>query len=241
MAEPGGVQAGPLLGVVVPVKSIDAAALDILRESARAAQAVEFTAVGDALVECSGLPANLKIVRAQCNLYEAMNAGLERATAAYLLFMGIDDRLIAKNVPAVLAGLTALPPSPLVALPFVQNGRTIRLAPPRRGLRAFHHQGVLFRRTQALQLDGYSLRYRLHSDLDLMFRMQRLGPAGWIDVPLVVFALGGMTTSGRNSRQSMREFNQIYRAHGASRLSPGYLVSIAYLAWFRIRFLLVDR
>jgi hypothetical protein len=223
-----------LLGVVVPVKRLDDAACEILAASAHAAPALEFVAVGDGAA-APGAPANLKVVSARCGLYEAMNVGIGAATADYLLFMGIDDRLIAENVAAAQAALARAPRSALVALPYVYRGKRYRLKPGRTGARAFHHQGVLFDRVTASRLGGYSAQYPLHADLDLMFRMQQAGPAGWIDIPLAEFREGGVTTTGERSLESIREINRIYKAHGASRIDRMFFFSVVNLAWFGIR------
>ena len=99
---------------------------------------------------------------------------------------------------------------------------------------------MLFDRVTALRLGGYAKQYRLHADLDLMFRMQQAGPAGWIDVALVEFRSGGMTTTGERSLESIREINRIYKAHGVSRIDRMYVFSMVNLTWFWLRRRLLD-
>ncbi len=223
------------LGVVVPVRLLDAAAFCVLAANARSAPGLEFVAVGDVAPAERDMPANLRIIGAQCGLYEAMNLGLEAASADYLLFMGLDDRLIIDNVPRAAGQLAGAPRLPLFALPYVYGGRQYRLKPRGAAPCAYHHQGVLFDRITALRLGGYAAQYRLHADLDLMLRMQQAGPAGWIDVALVEFRPGGMTTTGEHSLESIREINRIYKAHGVSRIDRMYFFSMANLSWFWLR------
>lgn len=229
------------LGVVVPIKAIDAAAIEILAANARAAAELEFIAVGKLV---SGDPEplpNLAIVDFEGGLYEAMNAGLAQAMSDYLLFMGIDDRLLAQNVPQAIEQLAGAPRSPLIALPYVFNHREYRLKPVGTSRSAFHHQGVLFDRLTALRLGGYATQYRLHADLDLMFRMQAGETAAWIGVPLVEFRTGGLTTSGESSLESIREINRIYRLHGVSRLDRMFFFSVVNLTFYGLRYLLQPR
>jgi len=223
------------LGVVVPVRLLDDSAFGILAANARAAPGLEFIAVGEVAPAERDKPANLRIIEAQCGLYEAMNLGLAAAGSDYLLFMGIDDRLIMQNVPRAAEQLACVAHHPLIAMPYVYGAKQYRLRPRRSGPSAFHHQGVLFDRVTALRLGGYSLQYLLHSDLDLMFRMQQAGPAGWIDVALVEFRSGGMTTTGERSLESIREINRIYKAHGVSRIDRMYFFSMVNLTWFWLR------
>jgi hypothetical protein len=115
--------------------------------------------------------------------------------------------------------------------------RLVHQAPSPR-LRSFHHQGVLFDRQHLLNVGGYSDRYRLHSDLDLMFRLQRVANVRSVPIPLVVFSKGGMTTSGRHAVDSIREISRIYHVHDVSRWAFGFAFSVALLAWYRVRFLL---
>jgi len=223
------------LGVVVPVRLLDDSAFGILAANARAAPELEFIAVGKVEPAERGKPANLRIIEAQCGLYEAMNLGLAAAGSDYLLFMGVDDRLITQNVPRAAEQLDGAPRFPLFALPYVYDGRQYRLKPRGAAPCAYHHQGVLFDRVTALRLGGYAAQYRLHADLDLMFRMQQAGPAGWIDVALVEFRPGGMTTTGEHSLESIREINRIYKAHGVSRIDRMYFFSMVNLTWFWLR------
>jgi len=220
------------LGVVVPARLLDAAAFGILAANARAAPGLECIAVGDIAHAQGDMPANLKLIGAQCGLYEAMNLGLEAASADYLLFMGLDDRLILENVPRAIEHLAGVPRAPLIALPYFYGARQYRLKPRGATPCAYHHQGVLFDRITALRLGGYAAQYRLHADLDLMFRMQQAGPARWIDVALVEFRSGGMTTTGEHSVESIREINRIYKAHGVSRIDRMYFFSMVNLSWF---------
>ena len=220
------------LGVVVPVRLLDEAGAEQLSSMARAAPALQFVAVGEVAATPRAAPANLCIVAARCGLYEAMNRGLSESEAEHLLFMGMDDRLIDANVAQALA---ELPRAPLIAMPYVYGGKAYRLKPAAARPRAFHHQGVLFERAAALGLGGYAPGYALHADLDLMFRMQREAPAAWMDVPLVEFRAGGITTTGERSLESMREIDRIYQVHGVSRLDRMYFFSVVNLSWFWLR------
>ena len=229
-----------LLAVIVPVKSIGIAELDRLTALALKAPDLEVIAVGNIVAEPAQGPSNLRCIDVACRIYPAMNLGAERARASYLLFMGIDDELLADNIARIVAGLAALE-APLVVLPFRVGHRLVNQRPVHGRPRSFHHQGVLFRRDALLAAGGYSDRYRLHSDLDLMLRMQRGATPASLAFPLVKFSKGGMSTSGRHAIDSIREFFAIYARQGVSRLTPSFVYSIALLVWYRVRFLLSPR
>jgi hypothetical protein len=225
-----------LLAVIVPVKSLGVAELDRLVTLASRAPDLQVIAVGSVAVDVSQAPSNLHCLDVACKIYAAMNIGAEHARATYLLFMGIDDELLADNVPPVVAGLVAVHAA-LVVLPFCVGSRLVNQRPAQRP-RSFHHQGVLFRRDALLAAGGYSDQYRLHSDLDLMLRMQRTATPVALALPLVRFSKGGMSTSGRHALDSIREFFAIFARQGVSRLTPSFLFSIALLMLYRVRFLL---
>lgn len=226
--------AGPL-GVVIPVKEIDGPSFTALKSLAASAPNLSFVAVGKVTID-ETTPHNLKIVDIDCGIYQAMNIGVAESRAKYLLFMGIDDRLIWENVEKVLDQLRHVASPSLVVLPFMVGSRLVsqKVVPGER--RSFHHQGVLFEREKILHLKGYSTQYRLHSDLDLMFRIQSLGSTGVINCPLVIFSTTGVTTSGRLAEVSIAEFWKIYGANGISRLSVQLAASMALAAWYGVRY-----
>lgn len=227
------------LAAVVPVRDIDPAALSILVGWANDAPVLRIVAVGRVSTAVVGLPHNLSIIDSDADLYGAMNEGTNAARSRFLLFVGVDDRLIVDNVAAAIAALGVVPnDTPLVVLPF-RLGRRQRILKPVNGrLVAFHHQGVLFNRDALLGIGGYSRQYRMHADLDAMFTLQKHAAARLIKVPLVEFRMGGMSTSGKNAAQSFREITEIYKAHGVSRLETIYVVSMGYLMLHRVRYLL---
>lgn len=225
---------GPsLLAIVIPVKSIGEQELTRLNALGTSVPQVRIVAVGELSAVARPVP-NLRVLDVACSLYAAMNVGSEHADARYLLFMGADDVLLAENIPGTLAQLEEMRQS-LVVLPFRVGEREVKQRPARKP-RSFHHQGVLFERETLLASGGYSDRYRLHSDLDLMLRIQRHGSIAALDRPLVSFSKGGMSTSGRHAMTSIREFFAIYGEHRASRLSGSFAFSIALLLWYRVRF-----
>lgn len=236
-----GLQAGceSELAAVVPVREIDPAALSVLVKWANNAPVLRIVAVGRVSTDVVGLPHNLSIINSDADLYGAMNEGTNAARSRFLLFVGVDDRLIVDNVAAAIEALTAVSnETPLVVLPF-RLGRRQRILKPVNGrLVAFHHQGVLFNRDALRGIGGYSRQYRMHSDLDAMFTLQKRAAARLIPVPLVEFRIGGMSTSGKNAGQSFKEITAIYKAHGVSRLETIYIVSMGYLMLHRVRYLL---
>jgi hypothetical protein len=226
---------GPQLSLVIPVKDIGAAELARLTGMACAAGALEVVVVGKLSARHTGVPANLKLIDHDCRIYDAMNLGARSAQSRYTLFMGIDDALIESNVGRVIEELSAIQ-SDLVILPFRVETRLVAQSFTNSRLTAFHHQGVLFHRERLLEAGGYDQSYALHADLDLMFRMQRTGRIATIGLPLVRFSKGGMTTSGRHSYDSIRQFGAIYAAHRVSRLSFQFVFSVALLLLYRLRF-----
>jgi hypothetical protein len=226
----------PTIGVVIPVKDFDASSLSLLSALARKAPQLKFIAVGRVQTPVSE-SSNLRVVDLQCSIYEAMNVGTEKSTSDYLLYMGIDDRLLFENVDAVLNQLSTIDAS-LIVLPFMV-GRRLVLQAPRTGLASFHHQGLLFNRHAVRKLGSYSTSYRLHSDLDLMFKVQKVGTVAAVSLPLVSFSKGGVTTTGRYALISMREITAIYRHNKVSRWCFEYAYSIALLCWYYARWLVV--
>jgi hypothetical protein len=227
----------PSLSVIIPVKDLGSHEAAVLEKLARDAPLLNVICVGRLHADIPIVPTNLRTIASDCTLYEAMTRGAREASSDYLLFMGIDDVLIAANVADVVAGLRDVQNAAMVILPFQVGRRLVRQRATVGRLRSFHHQGVLFHRRTLLDLGGYDASYRLHSDLDLMFRMQRGGSVKSLGYALVVFSKGGASTSGRNSITSIREFSAIYRKHGVSRLVPSYAFSLALLIWYRIKYL----
>jgi len=227
------------LAVVVPVRQIDNPACGLLAGWATQAPTAKVITVGRVEAVPPTLPGNLTVIDSNADLYGAMNAGLAAAQSRFVLFMGIDDRLLTTNVERVVAALSGVPAStPLVVLPFRIGGRQRTLKPVEGRLMAFHHQGVLFNRESLLRHGGYSSEYRMHSDLDAMFKLQKEAAACLVPVPLVEFRLGGISTSGRNAGQSFREITAIYKAHRVNRFEMIYAVSMTYLLLHRLRYLL---
>jgi hypothetical protein len=230
--------ATPALSIIVPVKEMLAEEMTRLTHLASSMPPIDVIAVGKVSIALPREVDNLKILDRSCSIYEAMNLGAAASAADYLLFMGIDDELIVQNAAKIVAELQPGESTSLIILPFVVGRRLVKQGPTPRRLRAFHHQGVLFHRETLLRAGGYGLRYRLHSDLDLMLRIQRQGTTRGVVWPLVRFAKGGATTSGRHSVESIKEFFAIYRDHELSCMRFDFAFSVALLVWYRIRFLL---
>ena len=228
--------AAPWLSVVIPVKAIGQPEADALARAACRNPMVEFVVVGplNALI-MNTLP-NLRLVEQEVDLYSAMNIGLISCTGRHVLFMGVDDELLEENVQLVLEELRSIDATLLVALPVMVGSRLVGNRPSRHGPSALHHQGVLFPREETYANGGYSDEWRLHSDLDLMVRMQKTRRVQWIGRPLVRFSKGGMTTSGRYAWQSMRELNDIYERHDLARVNVGYSMMMLRLVWYRARY-----
>jgi len=224
------------LGVVIPVKLIDGEALSTLTSIAESAPALRFVAVGEVQAPKLSLPCNLQILDKDCSIYEAMNEGTRELNTDYLLFMGIDDELLAANADRIIAHLHEVGDASLVVLPFMVGRRLVRQKATSCRRRSFHHQGVLFARQKVMQLGGYSTQYRLHSDLDLMFRIQSCGTVASIDWPLVNFSTSGLTTSGRHASVSIVEFWRIYRANRIRRWSAQFAISVSIAAWYGLRY-----
>jgi hypothetical protein len=219
----------------VPVKTIGPGELDVLVRTAERVPTVQIVAVGR-LVATANPPANLVIVDRDCPIYSAMNIGAETATSDYLLFMGIDDVLLVENVPHALLEIQAARRASLFVMPFSVGSRLVVQRAVAGRIRAFHHQGVLFERAALLREGGYSDRFRLHADLELMLRLQRQDTPTTLSRPLVRFSKGGMSTSGRHAITSIREFFAIYSEQRVSKLTGSFLFHIALLIWYRLHF-----
>tara|TARA_Y100001001_G_scaffold160923_2_gene184432 strand:+ start:11254 stop:12000 length:747 start_codon:yes stop_codon:yes gene_type:complete len=171
-------------------------------------------------------------------LYDAMNKGVLESNGDYLLFMGIDDRLVVNNIPKILSELDAKDLR-LLVVPVLKESAMV-ISPDTSGpLPIIHHQGAVFNRIALISTGFYRLDYLIHSDFDLIQKYIKENGYRYREVPLVVFTLGGLSTSGRSVIQSIKELSLIYCHHSKKIVTIQLLTLIArpiyYFAAHRIR------
>ena len=135
--------------------------------------------------------------------YDAMNKGLEIAQGNYIWFLNSGDEAILSTEKALISSLCGADlycfPVHILNSSGVELETTVRTS---HGLRMAMgpHQGMLFKRDTLIGLGGFSLRYRVVSDYELILRM--LATKAVIEChysPIAKFFLGG-TSSTRLKR-----------------------------------------
>lgn len=152
--------------------------------------------VGEVSGECAWA-----VSECDAGIYDAMNKAARHARGHYLLFLNAGDLLVSTTTlagvkAAIIRGETSWADMVFGATLQAFSRRSRVLRRPRsvdflwHGLPAFH-QSVLLRR-EACSQPLYDVRYRLHSDYELIARLHKRG-ATWqmIDQPISIFFVGG--------------------------------------------------
>ena len=141
-------------------------------------------------------------------IFEAMNTGLNTATAEYLYFLNAGDRLrmLNEEQPDWLYGQVAfIDAHGHEVIPPAFDYREERKALFARG-RFPPHQGTIVRRSILTSLGGFDTTYRITADYAAALRLSLIAdPIEMTDV-LAEFTAGGISTD--RWKQSLREFHR---------------------------------
>ena len=151
-------------------------------------------------------------------IFEAMNTGLNKASAEYVYFLNAGDRLrSSSSLASLIRALNDHKPDWLYGQVAFIDEHGDEVIPPlfdfddeksalfARG-RFPPHQGTAARRTRLLAMGGFDTRYRIAADYAAVLRLSLIAdPLEMTDV-LAEFTSGGVST--HHWKQSQREFHQ---------------------------------
>jgi hypothetical protein len=143
-------------------------------------------------------------------VYDAMNKGMRRARGEWLYFLGSDDELHDCNVLSAMVGSSDADKCT------VRYGNALMIpegCPRDRGLlydgpfdlrkmlnHNICHQAIFYRRDFLRQVGEYDLRYPICGDWDLNLRCWGLTSFTFVEIVVVDFAMGGISTIGRGDK-----------------------------------------
>lgn len=145
-------------------------------------------------------------------IYDTMNKATEISTGEYLFYLGADDVLIENSIESLMKFVNKLKKgNNIILLPVeIKDENKIIGYINKKKLKIGHHQGVLLSREQVIKFEGYSSKYKIHSDFDLMSKCLKEGNVFEYFSPICSFRKGGLSTSGLKYKQSIKELNTIY-------------------------------
>lgn len=177
-------------------------------------------------------------------IYDALNCAVEEATGRWLIVLGSDDRFADANslrrahdqiqASGMCAGIAYFDL-------FIQSDRKTRLklypeleefARRYGGSPPIHHQAAFIAGSSLARIGKFNLKYRLHSDYDLMMRVLAADGARKFPGALVVFSCRGRSSRLSTLWMSFREMCAIRRSFG-SRIVPGRLLLTFGAVFFR--------
>lgn len=177
------------------------------------------------LAKSFGLPRTNVEVQAGKGIYDAMNQGLQKSKAKYVLFLNAGDELFAEDSLArVCKELGSGEPEWAVFGGHVRwKGTAVPIAPSPKarsreiglGKAGFMHPSIYYRRDFIAKLGGYDTGFEIAGDLELNLRAVALRAPKIVNVPTSIFYLGGVSSS--------RVFTSIFEARAARKKSmPRY-------------------
>ncbi len=152
-------------------------------------------------------------------IYDAMNRGCMTASGEILACLNADDRYTDNALDCVRQTFAEHPEADIVYGNIEVNGKIIRpdsFLFKFRNARIFH-PACFMRKTLWEKLQGFDTQYHICADLDFFLRAKQSGAVfQYVDKPLAVFALGGISTANR--KQAEQEVCTILSRHGFSSL-----------------------
>jgi glycosyltransferase involved in cell wall biosynthesis len=164
-------------------------------------------------------------------IYNAMNRATLAASGEWLWFINAGDVLLNEEVVEILR--TNIPSSSnigIIATPVIQttpSGFFYSFTKPDLQRNAenfeanFHHQGCLIKRDEFIQSGGYDERLKLAADGKLLDLIANRSQVMILDIPLVVFQLGGR--SWKELRKTLEEIDT-YRISRQSHFRRNFIV-----------------
>lgn len=159
-------------------------------------------------------------------IYDALNIALSAASGDWILVLGSDDSLFHEDSLArayEFISTQRVQPYFYYSDIYIKkfSGTVLKTYPNINkfnelygGAPFFHHQSVFVNRLEIEKLGGFDMRYRLHSDYDLILKIHRLVPARKIDYAFVVYDSTGLTSKLSNMMASLFEVYLIRKRNG---------------------------
>lgn len=157
-------------------------------------------------------------------IYDAMNTGLQQATADYLLFLNSGDVFTGKDALATLAAKARWPFDVVYGdlIYFGENGEPIEKKYPNRLPRHYFnydslpHPASLIRRKALLKTGGYDTRFKIVSDWKWFRALYKRKPYAFYHVPsfISVFQTDGMSSRQENRELLQNERDQVLNQYG---------------------------
>lgn len=160
-------------------------------------------------------------------IYDAMNKGIKHCNGDYIFFLGADDRLMKNAIESILKKLHFTIKNELIALPVCIDNYRIAKPDITIPVPVIHHQGALFNTSNIKSLSGFSSKYKIHADFDLMSAYIIKYGFKYINQPLCIFYKGGTSTNGQNTFLSIKELLTIYFQYNGKLFSSKWIILIA--------------
>lgn len=169
---------------------------------------------------------------------DAMNKGIARARAAWLLFLHADDYLISETALRDCCQVLSVSDAEIVGFPVHYGSpETHRRLNPRGGgwwlnlKTGLLHQGSFIRRRLFERIGAYDLQFRIAMDYDFFLRARRAGASIATSQACVPSLMRDTGLSGRTDPASLRdrfaEERRIHRLHANS-----WLARVGYAAYW---------
>ena len=174
------------------------------------------------------------ISEADSGIYDAMNKGIKYSSGKIISFLNADDSYLPGTLAKVKKAFEEHPECSVVYGNIMVNGKIFR---PPTGAASFHgarifHPAAFFRRELFERYGGYDTSFGICADLDFFLRIKKAQePFYYLDEPLAVFALDGVST--RRRKQTAQEVRSILIRHGFGRI-----FAYGYYCFMRVRFFL---
>lgn len=142
-------------------------------------------------------------------IYDAMNKGILKSKADNIFFLGAGDRILDQNVEEINR-IVSTSKAALYVLPVKIDGK-IKHYKNKGPL--YHHQGCIFPRKALEDTNFYDLKYKFHSDFNTINKIVHKYGTGnifFINKCICEFKKGGVSTNGKNVRDSYNEFKKIF-------------------------------
>jgi glycosyltransferase involved in cell wall biosynthesis len=180
---------------------------------------------------------NVFFYNLKSSIYEAMNFGVKKSNSEWILFMGVDDYLLV-NCSELLNHLNTddLNFYDLLIVNYqISFQRKLFLKNSKNQIGYPHHQSCIFNKLTLLNLDYiYDTKFKLFSDMDLIFRILKNKKILYLPYNCVNFSKGGKSTNGQNFNQTIKELTFIAYRHNKI-FTKFYILSVLRLLFYYSR------
>jgi len=180
-------------------------------------------------------------------IYDALNIAIEHATGSWILVLGSDDRLVDSETLGRAASYINNNSAVGIFYSnlFICNSKNIKIkkypeisrtANKCRNGPIFHHQSVFMARHSIINAGGFSKKYHIHADYDLMLTAYKKDGAIKIEDAFVVFNSQGFSSKLGRLFNSYFEIYAIRKSHGYSPTNIRIIARYIKLFFQRILF-----